>query len=700
MATLEKLRKRAGVLVAAVIGLALLAFVMGDLFKKNNPGLTRKKMQIAEIDGKNVSIETYQDYVDEIDAIFKIRYGQTLDEEMVQGIYDQAWQMLIEKAVMGDEYKKVGLSVSPVEILDIAQGSDPHPIIRQYFTNPQTGEFNRMAFLQYVQNIDENPNEDEKVYWYFVEKELLRERSQNKYLNLVSKGMYVTSLEAKDDYYKSYKRSDFNFIFEKYTSVADSSIKISKSDLEDYYDSHKNFFKQDASRDIKYVVFNIVPSAEDNKEVQDEITELTPKYTKMDTSEVIDFVNLESDVRYIDINYTQDVLSPVISEFMFNAQIGDVYGPYFENESYKISKLVNIKYVPDSVRARHILLQPSENIPYEQVKLFADSLKNMIETGANFEALASQYSVDGSREEGGDLGWFREGQMVKPFNDACFNGKIGETQIIESQFGVHILQVLNRSENVKKVNVATIEREVKVSDKTYQKLNSQAIKFAGENNTLEKFVGAAKNAGFNVYDATSLGPNTRDIPGLESPRPLIKWAFQAELNQVSDVYEFSDKLVVGALASVKEKGVAPLEDVKEEVEAELRKEKIAEIISEKLANASTGASSLDDVAKKLEKKVYSASNISFNSYNIPSAGMEPKVVAAAVSLDKDVLSAPVEGDYGVFLIQVTNIQQTDKTDFYYEKLRLQNAYQMMANSEVYKSLVESADVDDKRANFY
>ena len=702
MATLEKLRKRAGILVAAVIGLALLAFVLGDFFKKNNQGMSRGSMNIAEINGKKVSIELYQNYVDELENIYRIRYGQSLDEEMMKGVYDQAWQMLIEKTVMSDEYKKVGLSVNPAEILEIAQGNDPHPIIRQYFTDPNTGQFNRMAFLQYVQNIDQNENEDERTYWYFVEKELLRERSQTKYTNLITKGIYATTLEAEDDYYKSNKRVDFNFVFKKYSTISDTAVQLSNKEIEDYYSKHKNFFKQDASRDIEYIVIDIVPSAADNQEVLDWITKLAPEFIKTDTSEIVDLVNLQSDVRYLDINYTPDALSEVISDFMFNAQIGDVYGPYFENESYKISKLINIKYLPDSVRARHILLQPNENMPYEQAQLMADSIKTMLDEGANFEVLAAEYSMDGSKDEGGDLGWFREGKMVKPFSDACFKGKIGEIQVVESQFGIHIIEVLNKSANVKKVNVATVERKVEFSSKTYQKLYATAIKFAGENNTKEKFEEAAKKQGYNIRNASSLGPNSRDIPGLENPRSMVKWAYDADLNTVSDIFEFGNKLVVGTLTNVKEKGIAKLEEVKDEVEAEARKDKIANMLSNQFKEARNGASSLDDIASKMKtEKVYSASNISFNSYNIPNAGMEPKVVAAIVNVDKDVISEPIEGDYGIFVVQVTNVQSDEnKTDFYYEKLRLQNAYQMMANSEAYKALVESADVDDKRSDFY
>lgn len=701
MATLEKLRKRAGIIIAIVIGLALLAFVLGDIMKGNNPSLTRRQMVIAEIDGKSVSIEQFDNYITELENIYKFRFGDVLDEQTIESIYEQAWYMLIHSNMMEKEFEKLGLTVSSHEVWDIAQGSNPHPIVRDLFTDRETGQFNRVAFSQFITNLDENPNPEEKMYWIFLESEILRERIMTKYNNLVSKGLYVTSLEAKDEYYKTNKRASFNYIYKPYTVLTDSSITVSKKELEAYYELHKNEYKQEPSRDIEYVIFNIVPSEQDNREIQEWIENERREFVKVDTGEVIDYVNLESDTRYIDRNYAFGQLSPVINDFMFEAEIGEVYGPYFEDQSYKLAKLISIVYLPDSVRARHILLSPEQFTKYEELTAMTDSIKNMLGNGANFEVLAALYSADKSNSEtGGDLGWFPDGQMVKPFNDVCFEGEIGEIQTVNTQFGTHIVEVLNKSENVKKVNVAILDRRVDYSNRTHQKIYAQAHQFAGENNTYDKFDKAIKEKGYNRRVATNIVPNGKNMPGIETPRPIIRWAYEAEKYEISDVFDFNDMFVIATVTQIKEKGHAPLEDIKTQIEVEVRKQKLGESLSQEINEAKTGVSSIEALAEKLGTQVKLANNISFASFSLPEAGIEPKIIATAVTLEKGELSDPIIGDNGVFVVEIIDNSVTDKQEFRYEQMRLSNTYQMRARSELYEALIESADIDDKRVKFY
>jgi peptidyl-prolyl cis-trans isomerase D len=700
MATLQKIRNRAGILIAIIIGVAIFAFVLQDLLTGGNSAIRHSRIVFAEIDGKAVSYEEYAAKVEELSEYYRLRFGITsLTEEMTESIREEAWNMLVRKYVTMDEYKKLGISVSTDEVMDMVQGRNPHPIIRQLFADPQTGILNRSFLLQFIRTMNEDPTGAQRTIWMHLENQIINDKAFTKYNNLIRKGLYTTDLEAESSILKTDNKVDFSYIRQTFANIPDSAISYTETDLRNYYNENINQFKQTASRDIEYVVFEVVPSEEDDQNAKDWINRMENEF-KM-TDDVASFVNIESDIPYDGLNHTYDELSENIRDFMFSAQPGDVYGPYMENESYRLARLVEINYLPDSVSARHILIQPDQTVTADQAKQIADSLKNLIDHGADFATLALQNSVDGSAQDGGDLGWFREGRMVKPFSDACFEGDKGDVLVVETQFGYHVIEILDQSLPVKKVKVAILAREIKPSSETYQEIYAKAVEFAGVNNTYEKFNTAINQQNLIKRYASEITESQRDIAGLEHPRPLIQWAFEAELHEIStEVFELGNKFVVAAVTAVREEGFAPFEQVKNEIALDVEINKKAEKIIGRFQSEMNESTTLEDLADIFNLQIQEATNISFSSISIPSAGIEPKVIGTATSLPEGVLSPPVQGNNGVYVLVVNAINQSEEVNTQTIKNRLNIMRQSQVYSEAYQALLDASDIKDNRYKFF
>jgi len=699
MATLQNIRNRAGVLIAIIIGMAIFAFVIQDFLGSGQKIKARSKSIIAEIDGQTIDYQEYQQRVDKLMEYYRIRMGETsVDESTMETIREQTWQDIVREYATKKEYKELGVAVSTDELMDMVQGRNPHPIIQSIFTDPKTGMLNRSFLVQFLHTMNEDPSGQQKTIWLYIENEILKDRAFSKYNNLISKGLNVTDLESEDALRESARKADFSYIVKRYNAVNDSMVSLRSSDFQAYYEDHKNEYKQDASVDLEYVLFEVIPTAEDDQAIYESLTSLSNEFRT--DEDVTALVNIESDIPFDDKNYKDGELSDSINDFMFRAKIGDVYGPYLEDGSYRMARLVAINYLPDSVRARHILIQPSQTLSKDVASKLADSLKTALEHGSDFSVLAMQFSEDASNTKGGDLGWFREGTMIKPFNDASFNGKIGEIQLVETRFGYHLIQVLERGPVIKKVKVAVLSKKIVPSSGTYQSIYTKALEFAGKNNTYEKYNAAVTAQGLTKRYADQIQESQRTITGLESPRELIRWAFGAKIHAISQVYEFSNKFVVAMVANKRETGIAPLEQVRAEIELELKKTKKAEIIMTEMRAANKQGASFEDIARELKLTVFEALQVSYTSVSIPSAGIEPNVIAAASVLNEKSISEPIEGNNGVYMIRINKVVDSGTGNTTSEKNRLTIMRESQANYEAYNALQEASKIKDNRSKFF
>lgn len=698
MATLENIRKR-GPLVALVIGFALLAFILGDFLNSGTTLFTGNQFEILNVNGNSVNYQEYQAKVEESETVYKLSSGQALAEGVGEQIRAQVWEGLIQENLLENEYNEIGIGVHPDEVFELVNtGRGLSPGLRQAFTNPNTGVYDQNAVMNFLKNIDQDPNA--KAIWMYHENDMIRSRKLQKYINLVAKGLYVTKAQAQQELQDRSKMVDIEFVAQSYASIPDSAVTVTDSDLEKYYNEHQYLFEQEQSRDVAYVTFDVRPSPRDIAESEAHINEIAAEFQRIEIEKIEKYVNANSDRRFDPTNYKKGELPNYeLDSIMFTAEPGTMYGPYRDEQKFKLARLVKRSMVADSVKARHILIG-TQTRSLADAKALADSLKGQIEKGIAFEAIAKEYSDDKSNaDKGGDLDWFTEGAMVKEFNDACFNNNPGDIVTAETQFGVHIIRIDDKTKPVEKVQVAQIEYQILPSETTRDSIYTLASQFALDYNTADKFDEGLAKEGKIKKMASNLLPGQNQIPGLENPRELIKWAYNdAQNNDVSPVFELGDRFVVGVLTAVREKGIAKFSQVKPEVTIAVKKQKKAAMLKQKM-NANKDLASL---AANLGIEVLSAQNISFSSFQIAGAGTEPQLIGTALKMNKGDISAPIEGNNGVYVVKVTELTnpEMENPDLTIDKQRVEQNLQSRAGYELYNALKKSANIEDGRAKFF
>lgn len=473
--------------------------------------------------------------------------------------------------------------------------------------------------------------------------------------------------------------------------------------METYYNNHIDNYKQEAQKIIKYVAFNIEPSEQDEKDVVKWINDIKDDFAQAEDNE--QFVNMNADTRFEDVYDKQDVLNDELAEWAFNAEINDVYGPYKENNVYKLAKLNDTRMLPDSVRASHILLRVENANQAQVANQTIDSLRNVIENGeATFEQVARENSQDGSSVDGGDLGWFKRGQMVAPFERAAFRADLNEIVQVQTQFGVHLIKVTEQGPKTKHVQLAILDREVTPSTNTYQDVYAQASRFAANAQDLEGFDNQVQEDGLRARNAT-IQENARQIAGLGAARSIARAAFQetdeGELvvgNDNSAVFELDDKFVVAAVVSETEEGNRPLKSVKSSIELAVIKEKKKEMLLNNFNNA-MGAT-IEETAEKLDLQVESAQGFNFEFGSVNAIGYEPAINGAAAALEVNQQSKPIAGRNGVYIIELTSIegQATQDIEAIKKSLYQNNSYR--SNYQAFETIKENTEIEDKRSKFY
>ncbi|MBI9067807.1 MAG: SurA N-terminal domain-containing protein [Salinivirgaceae bacterium] len=697
MATLQKIRNNAGLLVSIFIGFALLAFIMGDLLKSGSSMFSKSRTEVAEIAGKSVPIQLYQGKVDETIENYKRNTGKaSVDALTMTQLQDQTWEQLLREYIMQDEYAELGIGISGQELFDMVQGNNIDPQIQQIpiFQNQETGQFDRTLVIQFLKNMELDPSGNAQTSWNAFEKALSQEKISKKYNTLIEKSLFVTSAQVKNEVVNKNLKVDFDYVALKFNTVSDSAISYTDKDINAYYAANKDKFKRDESREINYVTFVVRPTKEDEKETEKWVADMKSAFESDDNN--AQFISLNSDLPYNENFYSEAELPASVKE-LSNAEVGTVFGPYKEDNAYKLTKVADIKNIPDSVKASHILIRPEDGIDAVAI---ADSLLKVAKGGANFAELAKKYSSDGSAAEGGDLGWFQSGAMVKPFSDACFFGNTGDIVVVQSQFGSHVIKIVNQSTKSKKVQLATLARNIEPSTKTYQDTYADASKFGGNNRTFTAFRDAAQKEKLGIKVA-SLKRSDKKVAQIENSRQLVRWVYKGEQGEVSEIFEFGDIFLIASIKNVQEEGVAPLADVKAEIEREVKKDKKADYLIAKLNEASKNASTIQIVAEKTNTVVNEAKNTTFAAYSITGLGFEPEVQGIAMTAELNKIEGPIKGKNGVYVIQVKNIvQPAENLDSSNEKNLLTRSYRSRVNYQVYEAIKEASNIEDRRSEFY
>ena len=653
MAVIGSIRKRVGLLIG-FIGVSLLAFILGDIFSSGTGILGGNNDVMGKVDGEKIHYSEFEKRVEMLTENYRINtQSENVDQNTQDMLREQAWGMFVNENTLGEEYKKLGISVSSAELYDMCTGPNPHAQVKQAFSDPNTGQFDAAGVVKFLKNL---PNAEEKTQrqWRQFEDAIREERIASKYKDLIKSGLFATTTEAKEAYTEGQRSASISYIKLDYNTIPDSTVKIEESNLKAYHSANAAKYKQTESiRKIEYVSFDIIPSAEDREEVTLWINKKAEEFAQ--STNDINFVNQFSDQAFDSTYHAKGTLPAIIDTALFNAPVGKMVGPYQDGDSYKVSRLTADRFIPDSVKARHILIN-IENGDSAKARNTADSLKSAIKRGAKFADLAIAFSKDaGSGAKGGDLGWFKAGAMVQPFNDACFEGKKGDMPIVTSQFGIHLIEIQDKGVPSKQIQVATLERKVEASQKTYDFIYGKANQFASTNTTALLFDSACIRDGLNKRIADNIRETDKNIPGLESPRELVRWVYQAKKNDVSKAFSLGEKYVVAKLVDIKDKGTLPLESVREQVTAEVRKEKKAAILAEKV-NAS-GATTLAALAQKLNVSSTDADAVNFQNPYIQGLGNENKAVGTIFGMKAGTMSKAIQGESGVIVLFVKSFTE-------------------------------------------
>lgn len=708
MALIGEIRKKSGLLVI-VIGVALAAFVLGDFFK---PGNTRQVNYIGEIDGEEILAIEFNEKVEQ--NVNAIKQNQGKDQLTAAELYSAKqtiWNEMLKKIILGKEYEELGIVVTPDELFEQVQGETPHRYILQYFKDPQTGEYNPQLVLNYLKQLDQM---DQKAIqqWVNFEQAIKDDRVSTKYKNLVSKGYYVPKAFIPKENDLNLRKAKLRIVASDVKSIPDSLVEITDNDYNKFYEENIHLYDQEASRDIDYVVFDVKPSAEDRKLISQDVHKIYQELIKKPIEEVPNFVNVNSDNRYDSTFYKEGELSLRIDSLMFNSPVGTIVRPYVENNSYYIAKLMDVQHRPDSMKATHILISHkdiygvNEEITRtkEEAKIMADSLYEVVlAKPEKFEEIAVEISDDPSvLQNSGNLGWFADGTMLYPFNQAVLEGIKGDVSIVETRYGYHIIRVDDKQKPTKKVRVAIIDHAIEPSNKTYQNVYTEASKFAGESTTLDAFETSITEKKLNKRSADDVKEMQNTIPGLDNPRGIIRWSFfdRINLGDVSPIFDFDNSYVIAAISEVREKGKMPIEQAKERMEPLVLNEKKTEMLLEKMNTVTSN--DLNQIAKELDDDVDTINTINFYARNIPGFGRENEVIGEIFTLNKGEISKPIKGKGGTFIIQIDSIIVAKPiVDTLAIIERLKGRFKSRVdNNYVYRALEKKTDIEDNRLFFY
>ncbi|MBE8719902.1 peptidylprolyl isomerase [Sphingobacterium pedocola] len=701
MGLMGNLRNRAG-LVIFVIGLAIVAFLLGDIIQSGMPFWMNKQNQVGSVNGEVIDYQLFNAQVDQTSAMYQQQMGGAETPQIRNFAVQQVWNQFISKELLNSEIEKIGLTIGKKEFNDLVTGPNPSSQITQTFMNPQTGQFDR-NYLNQVINESKNGNSEVSAQWEMLLDNIRTQRLNEKYANLLNNVVYVTALEAQDEYTAKNKLANFRYVLLDYSSVNETDIKLTDADYQAYYDKHKNSFKNpEESRSLDYVLFDARPTANDSATTLTTIQSLKSDLIASTNDSL--FATQHSDTKYPVTYIRKGQVSPALDSVLFNVNIGTTVGPYLSNGAYEIAKVIDAKFSPDSVQASHILLNPTAEGGVDKALAKADSIKGLISKGDSFSALAVEFSQDqGSKINGGSLGTFPRGQMVQQFEEAAFGGKAGDVVIVNSQFGVHIIKIEKQIGNSKIVKAAIVDKVItagkETTDAVYAKANEFFTSADGKN-----FNELAQKQGLKVEKSSRTQAMDNTLNGSEVPRELSRWAFEAKEGEVSDkIFETDSHFIVAKVNHINAKGIQPLSAIKADIELGVKNFVKARMLKEKMDNALSGASSIDQVAQKLGKAAISVENIVLANPVIPGVALENAVVGTVFGLQPNKPSKTIEGSQGVYVVQVNsfvNPKEMVDTEKKEQQKQLLSNRQQRAWGSIFKALQDNADIDDNRIRFY
>jgi len=697
MAVLEKIRVKLGVFITVVIALALLSFIIDPSTLQSVSSTMSSKYDVGEINGKSVSYNEFQKDVEYYTSINEIMTGSSVSTEQQQvAIRNQAWQELINKFLFLKNAKAAGISVSEAEMISLTTGDMVSPMISQ---NPafmdESGNFSKDRFVQFVQQTSSDQSGSLKAYWDYLQNTIYTQQYYAKYGSLFSQSDFTNPLMLAREVEDNNNTTDVEFVMVPYSFQTDSTIVVSDSEIKAYYDSHKKFYKQPASRDIEYVVVEVKPSDEDIAATNKMITDVYDEFAT--TENMKNFLLKNSDRQLSDYYYKRGELNTISSEindFVFNDGKG-ASKVFTKDNTFYVARVMDTKMIPDSVYVRHILLQG------EQESL-ADSLVKVLKSGKeSFANVAALYSADQNTAapERGDIGWMTQTYMIPGF-ESVMTARLNTVFTLDTQYGKHIVEVTKRTEPIEKKQVAILERETLASKETfneyYAKANAVATKSEGK---YENFRKAVEEEGLYAHPVNRMLESSDRLGSIDDTKEVTRWVFeQKKPGKVSNIITVNNNyFFVVALKGIHKEGYAKVSEVASGIKSVLYAEKRGEKVAAEVAEKIKGLGSMEAIASALETAVSTKEGVTFAS--MTSQGLDPKFIGAISVAEPGRISAPLAGSIGVYVYKVT---AHDTGAFFTEddaKARdaQMSQYELQMLVPV---MIQDADVTDNRARFY
>ena len=717
MSIIQQIREKAAWLVFGLIALSLIGFLLMDAFVGRSRLFGNRSSVVGSVNGEKIEYTDFEKAMTDQEEQLKAR-GYQVNDAMLQNVRDMVWRQMTEEVLLNSDIASLGIQVTDKEVNDMLVGQNAIQDIKQAFTDPKTGVFDVQAAAAQInqlrnlyksgpkKNADNSRYEMARRFFEESLPQIIKMRLREKYTALFANSAYVPKWMLEKSNSDNSQLATISYVSTPYLSVPDSAAKISDAEIQDYINKHPDQYKQEESRSIAYVTFNAGPNSSDSQRVKQQLIDHEAEFKKADDIEAF-FGRVGSSQPYYNGYVGKSRIMVPNKDSIFALSKGELFGPYLDAGSYVVAKLVDEKTLPDSAKARHILIATTDARSGQVInedsvaKKRIDSVKEVLDHGGNWDSVALKVSDDpGSKEKGGDLGYFTGDRMVKEFADFCFNGKKGEKKIVKSQFGYHYIEILDQKNFEPAYKVAYLSQKIDASQETDQAAFGLASQFAGQSRDAKAFDENVQKQGLNKMIAPDIAPAESNVPGLGTNRQLVQWAYKADIGNVSEPYTVGDRYVVAELVEINKAGTMTPAKARNQVEPILRRKKKAELIAQKLGNPA----SLDAAASAAGQPVLHADSLRFASGFIPQVGQEPKVVGATFDkqLSGKAISPAIAGNAGLFFIKVDNVSamSNPNADVQQQRFMQEQMERQLIDRGLTETLRKRADIKDYRSNFF
>ncbi|MEZ5045710.1 MAG: peptidylprolyl isomerase [Chitinophagaceae bacterium] len=705
MSVIQTIRNKYTGLVIGAIIIALLGFLVMDAMQSNVSRIfSDDQTMLAEINGQRVDYKKFEEMRLQYEENMKQRSQTgTLSEQEREQVQNQVWNDIVNDQLINEELEKLGIELTDKELQDLETGPYADPMIKQSFTDPNTGIFDASKVSQYISQIAQDQTGNARKQWKNFEDQLIKQRLQTKYTDLFSKAIYAPKFLLEHNVQEKSSQAAINYVMIPYSSISDSSVKVSDDEIKTYLSKRTKIYEaQDDMANLEYIVYDVLPNAEDSAASLGMINTLRAEFDSTKTVE--EFIGANSEEAYKKNYYfTQANIESPDPAAVINAGVGTTVGPVFHNGNFKVFKVMEKRAMPDSVKASHILIKIDENRNEEQAKVIIDSIEQAVRGGADFAALAAARSEDQSNaSKGGDLGYFAQGAMVQEFNDACFLGKKGDLKTVKTQFGYHLLKVTDQKDFKPAVKLAVLSKALIAGNNTTQTIYNKATEFTASAKDAKTFTETAKKLGKDIRTAENLSKTSGILQGMGKQREISRWAFNAKIGDVSPIFNADNKLIIAKLVSRVTKGSLPdVASVRNQVESLIKRDKKGQILLDKYK----GKKNLEDIALSNNTQVKSYDSLKLQNDQSPELAYENRVIGAAFNKANLNKSLGIIGEQGVFFIQVKNQTEGPKVTendpmVQMERMQFNSQYGSQAQNVIPYVLKQRAKITDNRSSFF